>query len=204
MRKNIYIYIYIIYTVKNIIYQIINKPCCRAKCVWETVNPCQQPLKLNVTKYNIAIHHHWEAPPHFRGAGQTCVYGIEKTFHGRFGKDSFSLADETWILGCKNVCPGQWHCFLFHVSGLFGQSETGIGPSAQRAPRSYASNIASRSFMLVWRLKTLWFLSFQSTVRYWQEEAERVGTRTSGFKNSAAKRWPREDVHPEVLLKPIC
>jgi len=29
------------------------------------------------------------------GAGQTGVCGSEQTFHGRFGKDGFSLADET-------------------------------------------------------------------------------------------------------------
>jgi len=56
---------------------------------------CQQPLKLNVTKYNISpfIITEKSASP-FTGAGRTCVYGSEQTFHGRCGKDSFSLADE--------------------------------------------------------------------------------------------------------------
>src|SRR4029434_5814410 len=84
---------------------------------------------LNVTKYNILPFVITEkSPSSLVGAGQMEVNGSSHTFHSHLSKDSFSLADESSILGRKVIAPSPMTLFpivsYFTAIGLSGKSET--------------------------------------------------------------------------------
>jgi len=102
-------------------------------CVWETVSPCQQPLKLNVTKYNISPLITEKSPsPFYERQPNVCacmaaskhftVVAARTASHWRMKRESSGA----------EMCALVNDSFLFHMIGLFVQSETVIIPSQRR------------------------------------------------------------------------